>query len=377
MDGKLQVGDEQVQACPALAPGDQVVLQGSVPTAAGDGHCELRFVTAAGVVVYHPSSGMVTGAGQDMHKVTPASAAVVAVLPAVSATAAGAFSADLFMGAERAAHAALAQTYSPEAAASYATALEALYKEAELPAPVSAEGGSLLSCPEGFVPVGSTLSWRSALDGIVSSGGLQGKLMNAVDSRVLKDFSITTSAIEYQSFVVLKGAQMLRGKYYFEFNFKSGAQGAMGFTAAPWEYDSRSQELLHDQRGFGVDGAQPSCSNVLMGSLFRGSGLSGSGRRFDVDSVYCMGVDMDEGTVWYGVNGDYSAPNGAAYKHMAKNALSGVLMTAMVHSSTEMSFNVGQEPFKHSAPGAGYKAVLSCMEEPTALLQSLLEEAKK
>ncbi len=110
-----------------------------------------------------------------------------------------------------------------------------------------------------------------------------------------------------------------------------------------------------------------------MGSLFRGAGLSSSGRRFETGAVYSMAVDMDEGTVWYGVDGDYSAPNGAAYKHIGQHTLCGVIMSAMVYASTEMTFNVGQTPFKHSAPGPGYKAVLGCMEGVTASLQRMLQ----
>ena len=115
------------------------------------------------------------------------------------------------------------------------------------------------------------------------------------------------------------------------------------------------------------------CSNSLAGMLFRGSGLSDSGRRFEVGSVYSMAVDMDTGTVWYGVDGEYNAPYGVAYKHMALDALSGVIVGAMLYSQTDISFNFGQEPFKHQAPGDGYKAVLSAFEGPSAALQQMLE----
>ncbi|CAE7557685.1 unnamed protein product [Symbiodinium sp. KB8] len=234
-------------------------------------------------------------------------------------------------------------------------------------------GSSVL--PTNHAPVSATLQWREEMQELLRSGARAGKLVELRDRSVIKEYTAETSSTDYSYYCTLAGLTFSSGKYLFEFSFDKGAQGALGFRTAPFRFSANQQKGLHDNAAFGIDGMTPSCSNHWMGELFVKRGMAHQGERWKTDVTYSIAVDMDVGTVWYGVDGKWTLPNGPAYRHIREVAASGLNMAVHLYASSRCKINVGQSPFKCDAPQPGFQPLLAWFSERLELLNKVKESA--
>lgn len=152
--------------------------------------------------------------------------------------------------------------------------------------------------------------------------------------------------------VAVRDVMLTSGKWYYEARIEQEGLGQIGWADASYRGNSSGGEGVGDDRhSWGYDG-----NRVL--SWFSGS--RGYGERWSTGDVIGFAADIDNKTLSFSRNGNWSSPMGVAFTDIEFDR--GLFPALTMQGSLQLRVNMGQNEFQFAPPSDDYQSVYMGMK---------------